>query len=85
MNVILPIAAPLFFAAAMTAFTRKEQVQRLGALLAAVIHLGVSANLFIQVWRYGAQTAFLGDWPAPYGIVLVADTFGATMNLVGSL
>jgi multicomponent Na+:H+ antiporter subunit D len=38
--------------------------------------------LFRTVYQYGIQTTQVGNWPAPYGISLVADHFSALMVLV---
>jgi multicomponent Na+:H+ antiporter subunit D len=41
--------------------------------------------LLADVWRNGIQVAQMGNWPAPYGITLVADLFGAIMVLLAGI
>ncbi|HEY3474546.1 MAG TPA: Na+/H+ antiporter subunit D, partial [Anaerolineales bacterium] len=38
--------------------------------------------LIMNVYQNGIQSAQMGNWPAPYGITLVADLFGAVMVLL---
>lgn len=45
----------------------------------------ISAILLVQADRDGATVIEVGDWPAPWGIVLVVDRFSAIMLLVSSV
>jgi len=38
--------------------------------------------LFAEVWRHGPLAGAIGDWPAPFGITLIADLLGAIMVLI---
>lgn len=44
--------------------------------------LGVGIALLVVVRREGIQVVQIGDWPAPYGITLIADHLSALMVLV---
>jgi multicomponent Na+:H+ antiporter subunit D len=41
--------------------------------------LGAALALLAHVWEDGIQATQIGNWPAPYGITLVADVFSAMM------
>jgi len=78
--VILPILVPLFAAVAMLVLRRADsRTIGLGAVLMqaaiAVVLLMLAGDDAIRVYR-------LGDWPAPYGIVLVLDRLSALMVAV---
>jgi multicomponent Na+:H+ antiporter subunit D len=82
---VLPVLIPLLSAAASLVAWRSERVQRgvgvagTGALLVA------SLALADAVRREGPIAAQMGDWPAPYGITLVADLLSALMVAVTGL
>jgi len=81
---IWPIILP-FGAAAVTALMRHRiERQHAVALGAAVAHLAVSGSLLVVVVRNGILAVQLGNWPAPFGITLVADHLSAVMVLVTS-
>jgi len=44
-----------------------------------------SLGLLALVWRDGIQVAQIGNWPAPFGITLVADLFSAIMVVMAGL
>lgn len=77
-----PIALPL--AAAVLGFLcwRRGPAQAAISLLAALGSLGVAAGLAAKVWREGVVAGQVGQWPAPYGITLVADHLSAAMIAV---
>ena len=47
-------------------------------LLAALV-------LIVAVWRDGVHVLHIGDWPAPFGITLVADLFSALMVMLAGV
>jgi multicomponent Na+:H+ antiporter subunit D len=81
---VLPLLIPLTVAALSLLTWRRLFVQRALAVLGAVALLGVSAALLGWVWQEGVQAEQLGDWPAPFGITLVADTFSAVMVVLAA-
>lgn len=85
--VALPIVVPLIAGAAMLLLTEARRSLRIAlALLSSVIQLAVALVLVYLtsdaasfIWHDGIGVYSLGDWPAPFGIVLVADRLAAVM------
>ncbi|HSK29295.1 MAG TPA: proton-conducting transporter membrane subunit, partial [Candidatus Limnocylindria bacterium] len=79
---VFPIVIPLVAAALALMGWRSRWVQRAAALAGTVTLLGCSAILLGIVTRDGIQSTQLGNWPAPFGITLVADQFSAIMVFI---
>ena len=77
--VFLPILIPLLAGALCLALWRSERWQKRLTLLAGVVYLLVSLLLLHRVLQEGYVVLQLGNWPAPFGISLVADVLGAIM------
>lgn len=77
--VALPILIPLFCGAMCIIGRRSSRVQRSAALLGSLALAVVSLWLLARVWSQGILVVEMGEWPAPFGIVLVADLLGAIM------
>ncbi len=60
----------------------RRAVQQCVSLLAAIGHLGIAIALLVKVWREGILVAQVGEWPAPFGITLVADHLSSAMVLI---
>lgn len=82
MALTLPILIPLFSAAVSLLGWRHLGVQRVSGVLGAVGLLGAGIGLLAAVRQDGIQVVQMGDWPAPFGVTLVADHFSAIMVLV---
>jgi multicomponent Na+:H+ antiporter subunit D len=82
---ILPIIIPMFTGILTLFFRYSLRTQRLVSLMGTAVLLGSSAALVFDVYRNGIQAAQMGSWPAPYGITLVADLFGAVMVLLAGI
>jgi multicomponent Na+:H+ antiporter subunit D len=82
---ILPILIPLTTATACLLFWRQRAVQRLLGTLGSVAHLIAALLLLWSVWHYGIFASQVGDWPAPFGITLVADLLSAIMTVLAAL
>lgn len=90
--VIAPIILPLFVCAVLLAFDeRRRTLKRLVSLATAAALVVISAVL---VWEVDAgrgalpgtpHVYLLGNWAAPFGIVLVADRLSAMMVLLSSV
>ena len=84
--VVAPIVLPALVAAAMVLIMRHHLLlQRTFSVSSIVILLAVAAG---QAWQAaeGTITVYeLGDWPAPFGIVVVADRLSTMMVLLTSL
>ncbi len=83
--IVTPIVAPLLAALAGVAFRERPVVQRLISLAGPLSMLGSGLALLVIVDSDGIQATNLGDWPAPFGIVLVADLFSAFMLLMAGI
>ena len=82
---VCPIVIPL--AAAVIGFAGRgsERTQRAVSLAGAIGLSGAAAGLLSTVWRDGIASVQIGQWPAPYGITLVADHLSAAMVAVSAL
>lgn len=82
-NTQIPILAPLLvpFLTAILALLgwNKRRWQRLLSLFGAAGLLAAGGNLLSVVLTQGTQAIQIGNWPAPFGITLVADPFSAIM------
>ncbi len=81
----LPVAGPIFAAGASVLFVRSPRAQRVIGLvtLSGLLALGVA--LVIQADDGGRVVTQAGGWPAPLGITLMADRFGAAMLATSAL
>ena len=82
---ILPILIPFATAAVCLLFWRMQGVQRMLGTLGAAAHLVAALLLLVTVWQNGIFATQLGNWPAPFGITLVADLFSAIMTVLAAL
>jgi multicomponent Na+:H+ antiporter subunit D len=78
---VLPILAPLLAAALMLLVPKRASWQRWIGLAGSGALLAVSAILFARVNAGGVQVLQIGNWPAPFGITLVADLLAALLVL----
>jgi multicomponent K+:H+ antiporter subunit D len=82
-SLILPIAVPAMTAAFLVLALRHSlNAQRVASVIATAAQLAVAAGLFALANEGAPQAYFLGNWPAPFGIVLVLDRLAATMLLL---
>lgn len=83
----VPFLLPMFVGALLIFFAKYHRIQKIIAGLAGFILLGVSIYLGYLVYNDPAQmlTLEVGDWSAPFGIVLVADMLSALMVILSSL
>ncbi|TDC80394.1 Na+/H+ antiporter subunit D [Micromonospora sp. KC606] len=80
----LPVVVPLLGAALTLILGRWPQVQRTISVVALTANLVVSVLLLVEAYRHGPVVVQVGGWPAPVGIVLVADQLAALMLVVSS-
>ena len=84
---ILPVAVPLFAGAALLLLKDSQRKTRVGLVLISVlIQLAVAIKLLFvtagsepALWPQAIAVYLLGDWPAPFGIVMVVDRLAAIM------
>lgn len=78
--IIAPVVLPALAAALMLLALRGSlALQRLLSVAAILGLCAIAATLVLSVTQTGPEAYFLGDWPAPFGIVLVLDRLSAMM------
>ncbi len=83
--VVVPILVPLCAAIVGLLASGRPALQRVLSVAGAAAQLAVGAALLIAVHTRGIQVQQLGQWPAPFGITIVADLFSAMMVTVSGL
>lgn len=83
--IILPIIIPFIIGAVLIIFAKHHRLQRVLSGITAVGMFILSIYLAIIVYQDGAIVLEASNWAAPFGIVLVADTFATLMVLLTSL
>jgi len=81
----LPLLIPLLACALSAVLRGRPLAQRAVTATAAVAMLVSAAALVIEVLGRGVIASQMGDWPAPFGITLVADLFAAAMVAITAL
>jgi multicomponent Na+:H+ antiporter subunit D len=77
----LPVALPFAVAILCFALRAEPVLQRAASLCGALALLGVAGFIAEQVLSEGPVAAQMGGWPAPFGITLAVDAFGALLLL----
>ena len=78
--IIAPVVLPAFVAAVMVIMLRGQlDLQRIASLAAILALNAIALALLWSAATRGPEAYFLGDWPAPFGIVLVLDQLSALM------
>lgn len=88
MNALLliqPVLLHFALAVALLFCWRLPHWQRGISIAGSALAVLLAARLFSLVWVQGLQTVQAGNWPAPFGITLVADTLSATLVLLTAL
>ncbi len=80
-----PIFLPMMTAALVFILPGSRRARGWFSIAGSAAHLALSLALLLTVWRTGPIAATMGSWPAPFGITLVADSFGAIMLCTASL
>ncbi|MFA1820487.1 Na+/H+ antiporter subunit D [Virgibacillus oceani] len=83
--VILPVLIPFFTGALLILFTKKHRMQRIISSISALAILASAVYLAVYVYQNGITVLELGDWSAPFGIVLVADIFATIMVILSAI
>jgi multicomponent Na+:H+ antiporter subunit D len=83
--VALPVLVPLTTAALSFTAWRHPRVQALLSIAGGVGLLASTIALVAAVHAHGILSLQAGDWPAPFGITLVADGLGALMALLAAI
>ncbi|WP_137042501.1 monovalent cation/H+ antiporter subunit D [Pseudolabrys sp. FHR47] len=84
--IIAPVAIPAMTAAFLVLALRHSlAAQRVVSVAATVLQLAVAIGLYVIASDGELRTYLLGNWPAPFGIVLVLDRLAAIMLLLTGL
>ncbi|MBL7250959.1 monovalent cation/H+ antiporter subunit D [Alloalcanivorax sp. C16-2] len=84
--IIAPILIPAFAGMLLLLEVRERQpLRRLTGLVSALALIPVAVSLYLRAAGGDIQVYQLGDWAAPFGIVLVLDRLSALMVLLTSL
>ena len=83
---ILPVLIPFFTAGLLLAMHGMGKTSKRAVSLASVVTLVVVAILLLHAANDGQIRVYrLGDWPAPFGIVLVVDRLAALMVILTAI
>ncbi len=74
---VVTIVIPFITMAACVLLSHFPRLQRLIGIGGALALTGAGAGLLDTVYHHGIQVVQVGDWPAPYGITVVADLLSA--------
>lgn len=77
--VALPVLLPLLLGGLSVALWRSVVLQRWLGVVGTLVLLLLSIGLLMETWEQGFVVMHMGSWPAPFGIVLVADMLSAIM------
>lgn len=83
--IVLPIFLPLLFGVLNLIALRSSHLQKRISLAGVVVQLLVAIRLLSVVQQDGIQHLQVGNWQAPFGIVLVVDLFSAIMVAIAAL
>ncbi|MCG6202098.1 monovalent cation/H+ antiporter subunit D [Psychromonas antarctica] len=85
--VIFPVLIPFFVAVALLfpSFSYSLARQRILTIAANILMVVIALVLLLKVKDQGIQVYALGDWSAPFGIVLVADAFSVLMVCLSAI
>jgi len=84
--IIAPVILPALLAPVIGFVMRYDiRLARIASLAGAVALLAIALGLVVQAAGGETQVYRLGDWPAPFGIVLVLDRLSALMVLLTAL
>ncbi|KMK77539.1 Na+/H+ antiporter subunit D [Alkalihalobacillus pseudalcaliphilus] len=83
--IILPIIIPFLIGSILILFGKKVGIQRVISVITAIGMLGIAIYLAVDVYQEGITVLELGNWQAPFGIVLVADMFATMMVILSSI
>ena len=83
--VIAPVLLPLLAGILLMLLRQDLRLQRALGIIAVAAQIGLAVKLMLAVGGGDILVYALGNWPAPFGIVLVADRLAAWMLLTTAL
>ena len=85
MLILLPILLSFLAAIINILAWNHRRWQRIVTLVATTLNLLVALRIFMVVYGQGPQAVQASNWPAPFGITIVADLFSAIMVVITAL
>ncbi|MCG5514547.1 MULTISPECIES: Na+/H+ antiporter subunit D [unclassified Ectothiorhodospira] len=85
LEVALPVIIPLVFGALTLTLWRWRIAQRVVTVTGTGLMLLSALWLLAATWQDGILVMHMGNWQAPFGIVLVSDLLGAIMVLLAGI
>ena len=82
---IAPILVPFATAIVLLLLRRRLPAQRVVSAAGAAVLLVTALALLRSIWSAGVQATQIGNWPAPFGITVVADLFSALLVAITAL
>ena len=82
---VLPILIPFSMAVVSLLNWGQRNLHRFLALAGSISLLFIAVVLLLEVQESGIQISRIGNWEAPFGIVLVADLFSAIMVVMAAI
>lgn len=82
---LMPLIVPALTAALCLLFSSRPAWARRVGVGGTLVLLVIAAVLLERVARHGVQAVQIGNWPAPFGITIVADMLSAVMVLVAAI
>lgn len=82
---LLPVLVPFLTAVVTTLFWHDRRIQRRVNVVGGIAFFASTVGLLVLVRQDGIQATQIGNWPAPFGITLVADLFSAIMVAMAGL
>lgn len=79
---VLPVLLPLLTAVINFLIRKNTRLVVINSIFCSVILLIVAIFILHTIVSNGPQAIAIGNWPAPFGIILVADLFSALMVLI---
>lgn len=84
--IIAPVVLPAILAPLIVLAMRKDlMLQRIFGLAGTVILVAIAGALLMAASQNPPEVYLLGNWPAPFGIVLVLDRLSAMMLMLSAL
>jgi multicomponent Na+:H+ antiporter subunit D len=83
--VVLPVIIPVLTAIATFAAAHRVKAQRAITLIGIVLLFSSDMAIFTHVWHKGFLVDQMGNWPAPFGITVVADFLSVTLITITAI
>lgn len=83
--VILPVLIPMLVGVVLIFLKEYKNAQRIITVTSMALIFLVSTALVYLAYTDGIQTIALGDWPAPFGIILVGDLLSTSLVWLASI